>query len=69
MFPVFFFFLVESLRRPKISCYFEILVPKSNQPAVDRFSMLFNNDSDSMPRVWTGKEDIRAITKTARTAV
>ncbi|GLT74582.1 hypothetical protein SLA2020_463700 [Shorea laevis] len=34
----------------------------------DRFSMLFSHDSDSMPRVWTGKEDIRAITKTARTA-
>ncbi|XP_027334316.1 protein ROOT HAIR DEFECTIVE 3 isoform X2 [Abrus precatorius] len=34
----------------------------------DRFTMLFSHDSDSMPRVWTGKEDIRAITKTARTA-
>ncbi|CAA0814622.1 Protein ROOT HAIR DEFECTIVE 3 homolog 1 [Striga hermonthica] len=34
----------------------------------DRFSTMFNNDSDSMPRVWTGKEDIRAITKTARSA-
>ncbi|KAL6559965.1 Cell wall protein rhd3 [Orobanche gracilis] len=34
----------------------------------DRFSTLFNHDSDSMPRVWTGKEDIRAITKTARSA-
>ncbi|KAM0932498.1 putative P-loop containing nucleoside triphosphate hydrolase [Dioscorea sansibarensis] len=34
----------------------------------DRFSTLFSRDSDSMPRVWTGKEDIRAITKTARTA-
>ncbi|CAL0335197.1 unnamed protein product [Lupinus luteus] len=32
----------------------------------DRFTMLFSHDSDSMPRVWTGKEDIRAITKTAR---
>jgi hypothetical protein len=31
--------------------------------------MLFSHDSDSMPRVWTGKEDIRAITKTARSAV
>jgi hypothetical protein len=30
---------------------------------------LFSHDSDSMPRVWTGKEDIRAITKTARSAV
>ncbi|XP_039049489.1 protein ROOT HAIR DEFECTIVE 3-like isoform X3 [Hibiscus syriacus] len=34
----------------------------------DRFSTLFNHDSDSMPRVWTGKEDIRAITRTARSA-
>ncbi|CAA7402921.1 unnamed protein product [Spirodela intermedia] len=34
----------------------------------DRFSTLFSRDSDSMPRVWTGKEDIRAITKVARTA-
>jgi len=31
--------------------------------------MLFSHDSDSMPRVWTGNEDIRAITKTARSAV
>ncbi|XP_022724893.1 protein ROOT HAIR DEFECTIVE 3-like isoform X3 [Durio zibethinus] len=35
----------------------------------DRFSTLFSHDSDSMPRVWSGKEDIRAITKTARSAV
>ncbi|ESW07547.1 hypothetical protein PHAVU_010G139100 [Phaseolus vulgaris] len=34
----------------------------------DRFTMLFSHDADSMPRVWTGKEDIRAITKTARSA-
>ncbi|CAN0854944.1 Protein ROOT HAIR DEFECTIVE 3 homolog 2 [Linum grandiflorum] len=34
----------------------------------DRFSTVFNNDNDSMPRVWTGKEDIRAITKDARSA-
>ncbi|KAJ8774791.1 hypothetical protein K2173_017237 [Erythroxylum novogranatense] len=34
----------------------------------DRFSMLFSHDSNSMPRAWTGKEDIRAITKTARSA-
>ncbi|KAF7814143.1 protein ROOT HAIR DEFECTIVE 3-like protein 1-like [Senna tora] len=34
----------------------------------DRFTVLFSHDSDSMPRVWTGKEDIRAITKTARIA-
>ncbi|MBA0598605.1 hypothetical protein Gorai_008362, partial [Gossypium raimondii] len=32
----------------------------------DRFSNLFAYDADSMPRVWTGKEDIRFITKTAR---
>ncbi|CAN1810163.1 Protein ROOT HAIR DEFECTIVE 3 homolog 2 [Linum perenne] len=34
----------------------------------DRFSTVFNHDNDSMPRVWTGKEDIRAITKDARSA-
>ncbi|KAG9151012.1 hypothetical protein Leryth_003136, partial [Lithospermum erythrorhizon] len=34
----------------------------------DRFSTLFSHDSDSMPRVWTGKEDIQAITKTARSS-
>ncbi|XP_075479534.1 protein ROOT HAIR DEFECTIVE 3-like [Primulina tabacum] len=34
----------------------------------DRFSTLFGQDADSMPRVWTGKEDIRAITKTACSA-
>ncbi|KAL4367575.1 hypothetical protein GQ457_05G035290 [Hibiscus cannabinus] len=33
----------------------------------DRFTTLFSHDSDSMPRIWTGKEDIRAITRTART--
>lgn len=32
----------------------------------ERFSSLFSHDSDSMPRVWTGKENIRAITKDAR---
>ncbi|TQD78053.1 hypothetical protein C1H46_036405 [Malus baccata] len=35
----------------------------------DRFALVFNYDSDSMPRVWTGNEDIRSITKDARTAV
>ncbi|RAL42419.1 hypothetical protein DM860_017599 [Cuscuta australis] len=34
----------------------------------DRFTTLFSHDSDSMPRVWTGKEDIRAITKKARSS-
>ncbi|XP_047961737.1 protein ROOT HAIR DEFECTIVE 3 homolog 1-like [Salvia hispanica] len=34
----------------------------------DRFTTLFSHDADSMPRVWTGKEDIRGITKTARSA-
>ncbi|KAG4182973.1 hypothetical protein ERO13_A09G080300v2 [Gossypium hirsutum] len=34
----------------------------------DRFSTLFNHDSDSMPRVWTGKEDVRSISKTAHSA-
>lgn len=32
----------------------------------DKFSTVFNHDNDLMPRVWTGKEDIRAITKNAR---
>ncbi|GLJ11016.1 hypothetical protein SUGI_0140450 [Cryptomeria japonica] len=34
----------------------------------ERFSSVFSHDADSMPRVWTGKEDIRAITKDARSA-
>ncbi|XP_025012536.2 protein ROOT HAIR DEFECTIVE 3 homolog 2 isoform X2 [Ricinus communis] len=34
----------------------------------DRFSTVFSHDNDSMPRVWTGKEDIRTITKDARSA-
>ncbi|XP_059638453.1 protein ROOT HAIR DEFECTIVE 3-like [Cornus florida] len=34
----------------------------------DRFSTLFSHDADSMPRIWSGKEDIRAITKTARSS-
>lgn len=34
-----------------------------------RFTTIFNHDNDLMPRVWTGKEDIRAINKTARTSV
>ncbi|KAL9247293.1 hypothetical protein vseg_020738 [Gypsophila vaccaria] len=34
----------------------------------DRFTILFSRDADSMPRVWTGKEDLKAITKFARTS-
>ncbi|QCD77264.1 hypothetical protein DEO72_LG1g886 [Vigna unguiculata] len=34
----------------------------------DRFSTVFNHDNDSLPRIWTGKEDIRAITRDARSA-
>ncbi|OIV96013.1 hypothetical protein TanjilG_27117 [Lupinus angustifolius] len=34
----------------------------------DKFSTVFNHDNDSLPRVWTGKEDIRAITRDARSA-
>ncbi|XP_051135155.1 protein ROOT HAIR DEFECTIVE 3 homolog 1-like isoform X2 [Andrographis paniculata] len=34
----------------------------------DRFLTLFSQDKDSMPRLWTGNEDIRAITKTARSS-
>ena len=31
--------------------------------------MVFSHDKDSMPRTWTGKEDVRAIAKEARSAV
>lgn len=34
-----------------------------------RFVTVFNHDKDSLPRVWTGKEDIREITKEARSEV
>ncbi|KAA3479113.1 protein ROOT HAIR DEFECTIVE 3-like protein 2-like [Gossypium australe] len=34
----------------------------------DRFSTVFSHDNELMPRVWTGKEDIKTITKDARTA-
>uniref|UniRef100_A0A0D6QSC7 Sey1/RHD3-like three-helix bundle domain-containing protein n=1 Tax=Araucaria cunninghamii TaxID=56994 RepID=A0A0D6QSC7_ARACU len=34
----------------------------------DRFSTVFGHDTESMPRLWNGKEDIRAITKDARSA-
>nr|XP_043622361.1 protein ROOT HAIR DEFECTIVE 3-like [Erigeron canadensis] len=34
----------------------------------ERFTTIFNHDNDLMPRVWTGKEDIRTINKTARTS-
>ncbi|PKU88012.1 Protein ROOT HAIR DEFECTIVE 3 [Dendrobium catenatum] len=35
----------------------------------DRFKTKFSCDSDSMPRLWTRKEDIKAITKTACSVV
>lgn len=35
-------------------------------PRPRRFNMLFGRDSESMPRTWVGKEDIRAITREAR---
>ncbi|GKC40279.1 root hair defective 3-like protein [Tanacetum coccineum] len=34
----------------------------------ERFTTIFNHDNDLMPRTWTGKEDIRAINKIARTS-
>ncbi|KAG4124562.1 hypothetical protein ERO13_D10G047501v2 [Gossypium hirsutum] len=34
----------------------------------DRFSTVFSHDNELMPRVWTGKEDIKTITKDARAA-
>jgi len=36
---------------------------------VYRFTTVFSHDKDSIPRVWTGKEDVRAIAKEARSAV
>jgi len=36
---------------------------------VARFTTVFSHDKDSIPRVWTGKEDVRAIAKDARSAV
>uniref|UniRef100_A0A1S4E2A1 Protein ROOT HAIR DEFECTIVE 3 homolog n=1 Tax=Cucumis melo TaxID=3656 RepID=A0A1S4E2A1_CUCME len=34
----------------------------------DRFSTVFNHDNNSLPRTWTGEEDIKTITKDARAA-
>ncbi|MED6109214.1 Cell wall protein rhd3 [Stylosanthes scabra] len=34
----------------------------------EKFTTLFSHDSESMPRIWTGSEDIRSITKTSRYA-
>ncbi|KAE8803963.1 protein ROOT HAIR DEFECTIVE 31 [Hordeum vulgare] len=34
----------------------------------ERFTVVFSHDKDSMPRTWTGKEDVRAIAKEARSA-
>ncbi|CAM0949041.1 unnamed protein product [Alopecurus aequalis] len=34
----------------------------------ERFTTVFSHDKDSMPRVWTGKEDVRAIAKDARSS-
>ncbi|GLU14082.1 hypothetical protein SLE2022_306730 [Rubroshorea leprosula] len=34
----------------------------------DGFSTVFNHEKGSIPRVWTGKEDIKTITKDARAA-
>ncbi|KAF0889341.1 hypothetical protein E2562_023644 [Oryza meyeriana var. granulata] len=34
----------------------------------ERFTTVFSHDKDSIPRVWTGKEDVRAIAKDARSA-
>ncbi|KAK6914761.1 Sey1/RHD3-like, three-helix bundle domain [Dillenia turbinata] len=48
--------------------WFEFCIQGIDFRTMCRFTTLFSHDSDSMPRVWTGKEDIRAITKTARSA-
>nr|CAB3466434.1 unnamed protein product [Digitaria exilis] len=37
-------------------------------PVVARFITVFSHDKDSIPRVWTGKEDVHAIAKDARSA-
>ncbi|PWZ34142.1 hypothetical protein Zm00014a_032436 [Zea mays] len=37
-------------------------------PLVARFTTVFSHDKDSIPRVWTGKEDVHAIAKEARAA-
>nr|CAB3462560.1 unnamed protein product [Digitaria exilis] len=37
-------------------------------PVVARFTTVFSHDKDSIPRVWTGKEDVHAIAKDARSA-
>ncbi|KAK8458557.1 hypothetical protein SEVIR_3G398300v4 [Setaria viridis] len=34
----------------------------------ERFTTVFSHDKDSIPRVWSGKEDVRAIAKEARSA-
>ncbi|ONM33010.1 Protein ROOT HAIR DEFECTIVE 3 homolog 2 [Zea mays] len=34
----------------------------------ERFTTVFSHDKDSIPRVWTGKEDVHAIAKEARAA-
>uniref|UniRef100_A0ACD6A273 Uncharacterized protein n=1 Tax=Avena sativa TaxID=4498 RepID=A0ACD6A273_AVESA len=34
----------------------------------ERFTTVFSHDKDSMPRVWTGKEDVRAIARDARSS-
>ncbi|MED6193037.1 hypothetical protein PIB30_015239 [Stylosanthes scabra] len=34
----------------------------------EKFTALFSHDSESMPRIWTGSEDIRSITRTSRYA-
>jgi hypothetical protein len=36
---------------------------------ISRFTTVFSHDKDSIPRVWSGKEDVRAIAKEARSAV
>lgn len=38
-------------------------------PVISRFTTVFSHDKDSIPRVWSGKEDVRAIAKEARSAV
>lgn len=49
---------------------FVYIIHTNNQSnSIYRFSTVFNHDEDSMPRVWTGKENVRIITKEARATV
>eukprot|EP00244_Chara_vulgaris_P007610 TRINITY_DN2836_c0_g2_i1.p1 TRINITY_DN2836_c0_g2~~TRINITY_DN2836_c0_g2_i1.p1 ORF type:complete len:399 (-),score=90.90 TRINITY_DN2836_c0_g2_i1:1116-2138(-) len=65
----------EEMKNELIDSGRQAIIKKTKEEAAqaayrmkDRFNTIFARDKDSMPRVWTGKEDIKAITKDARTA-